>query len=410
MSHIATRRTAGVRERERERESERLEGGFESECTMSFISWVVRVIAVLWFVYIASRYIPSLSYLFRKMRLYMSGVLSMLIGTDKKFKSTLKRLADPDAIAAHADQLATRRVMFIRHGESEWNLVFNRGMNFGLLGRLVAAIMKELSVSLRDDSVFLDSPLSQLGEQQAKQLLAYVESYEGSGDGKDARVKECVEILKGEAEVSAAATGKTGANFPSSSGRGGRGGVVLWTSNLRRSIATVVIGLWGRLSRNTGEKVHVQSFLQEISTNVDTLALAEALEVPEMDLSRPLGLTHASNKMGSSGGFSMQKYLDPRGNRGNKPIFGSGLTRLQRFCAAAFRTDCSTIIASGHSLWFKHFFAAYLPRSSTHVSKSRKMKNGAVVSFVLAKGVGSDGKPLYRIDPASVVEVYKGFE
>ena len=38
------------------------------------------------------------------------------------------------------------------------------------------------------------------------------------------------------------------------------------------------------------------------------------------------------------------------------------------------------------------------------------MKNGAVVAFTLAKGVGTDGKPLYRIDPSSIVEVYKGFE
>ena len=259
---------------------------------------------------------------------------------------------EQDAIKGNADQLPTRRVMFIRHGESEWNLCFNRGFGPSMLVRIAASLLKEWRLSFMPDSVFLDSPLSDLGCQQAKQLLAFVESYPkaseenamgNNGANFDPAVSECVSILRGEKEAST---------------------TVLWTSNLKRSIATVIIGLWARLNRATSgggggnEKVAIHSFLQEISTNVDCVALADPLEVPELDLSAPLG---------DKNGGAVSRYLDPRGNRGNKPVFGKGLTRLQRFSAAAFRTDCTTIVASGHSLWFKYYFQVRTPPKNVHI-------------------------------------------
>lgn len=240
--------------------------------------------------------------------------------------------------------------MFIRHGESEWNVCFNRGIGISMIWRIVVAVAKEWMLALSMDSVFIDSPLSKLGCQQAKQLLAYIETYPTSSsksDGTarpdqttlpDPAVSECVAILKGEHEA------KT---------------TVLWTSNLRRSIATIVIGLWGRLNRNNegsqnstvnSEKVILQSFLQEISNNVDTIALADPLELPNVDqmLAGQLfgqngvaaddgvkvgGDRSSQRKKGDStqgeSTFPVSRYLDPRGNRGNKPVFGSGLTRLQ---------------------------------------------------------------------------------
>ncbi|EOD17458.1 hypothetical protein EMIHUDRAFT_102681 [Emiliania huxleyi CCMP1516] len=57
------------------------------------------------------------------------------------------------------------RLIFVRHGESVWNLVFNRG--FG------PSFLHELLLVPVDDSAFLDSPLSPLGLQQCGQLAIF---------------------------------------------------------------------------------------------------------------------------------------------------------------------------------------------------------------------------------------------
>ena len=55
-----------------------------------------------------------------------------------------KRRPDPKVIAGSPAFLATKRIIFVRHGESTWNEVFNRGFNLGFPFRLFEGLLSEL--------------------------------------------------------------------------------------------------------------------------------------------------------------------------------------------------------------------------------------------------------------------------
>ena len=197
------------------------------------------------------------------------------------------------------------------------------------------------------------------------------------------------------------------------------------SSNLRRAAQTAVVALWesrlkptgpggetGGETEGYGEQVAVLSCLQEVSRNVDTLSLTgPGQAVPLQGVDRCLGL-------GGTGGSGGAPVVDPAalfaagGNGGNKPVFGTGLMRLEAFCAWAFEQEAEVIICAGHSLWFKHFFNTYLPKdtgaSSTLGSDAKdcKMKNGGCVAFTLEK---AEGRALYRADP-NITVVDGGFD
>lgn len=89
--------------------------------------------------------------------------------------------------------------------------------------------------------MFFDAPLTTAGLEEAQEIAALLR--DGGLDARDAAVLD----------------GETGA--------------CLVASNLRRALQTCVVAFQGRVAR--GDVVHVASCLQEISTNVDTLSLAE---------------------------------------------------------------------------------------------------------------------------------------
>ena len=60
--------------------------------------------------------------LFRKLALYTRGTAMMIIGRDKKWSK--KGRPDPAKVAQARDKTSTR-IIFVRHGESAWNLIFN---------------------------------------------------------------------------------------------------------------------------------------------------------------------------------------------------------------------------------------------------------------------------------------------
>ena len=60
--------------------------------------------------------------LFRKLALYTRGTMMMLVGRDKKWSK--KGRPDPAKVAQARDKTSTR-IIFVRHGESAWNLIFN---------------------------------------------------------------------------------------------------------------------------------------------------------------------------------------------------------------------------------------------------------------------------------------------
>ena len=106
--------------------------------------------------------------------------------------------------------------------------------------------------------------------------------------------------------------------------------------------------------------------------------------------------------------FSNQ--VDMSLHSGNKPLNTNGLKRMLAFCDFVFSPSVkeANVVAGGHSIWFRSFFQMFLPYSSTHTSKKKKMVNGGVVAFDLIKANTKVG-PKYMIDPDSIHVVYGGF-
>lgn len=288
----------------------------------------------------------------------------MLFSTDKSFKK-------PKDVQM-TKILGEKRLIFIRHGESEWNLIFNKGV-LKLLPRLIIGWVKEMFFFVSKDSVFYDSPLNLEGIHQAKTLLDFVEEPPKKCSKP---VAEVAAILRGELSTS-----------------------VITASNLRRAIGTCAIGLLGRLQR-TKEHIKILSSLQEISRNVDTISLAVN---PDEKLTLPR-ITKALKVQ------DINQFLECSENFGNKPIRGTGLQRLNAFCVWSFNRPEENVIIGGHSLWFRYFFQMFLPSRSSHVSKKYKIHNSGVIALVLQKGLDRQGREVYQIKEESIMEVFRGFD
>ena len=235
--------------------------------------------------------------------------------------------------------------------------------------------MQELQLLPFPDSVFWDSPLSALGIRQAVQLSAWIE-HASPSDPHAA-------VLRGDSDV------------PS----------LLCTSNLRRSVSTVLTGLSGRLLRSNKERVKVLSSAQEITRNIDGYSLSAPrsfpgpswieLEQPELD--KVVTALYSGD------------HLDGSDNKGNKSLSSTGLKRMNEFCnwliSSDEARDFNTVILGGHSLWFKEFFKTFLPHSCKHEAKSKKIVNCGVVAFDLLCLHGR-----FVVDPESIQVVYGGFE
>lgn len=85
--------------------------------------------------------------------------------------------------------------------------------------------------------------------------------------------------------------------------------------------------------------------------------------------------------------LNLDTLIDTENNGGNKPIFGTGLQRLQAFSKWAMDRPEEVIIVAGHSLWFRHFFRTYLAGAElselAQEAKDLKMCNGGAVAFTL---------------------------
>lgn len=210
------------------------------------------------------------------------------------------------------------------------------------------------------DSVFFDSPLSKVGAQQAVELQRFVEGHP---------------VL-----------------------RGTEGRSLIVSSNLRRGLSTGTIAFWPRLKR-TQEQVRILSTLQEITFNVDGVALSTAGSAPWLadEEIAAMGVRRAE--------FKPDALYDASENFGDKPVRGRGLDRLQEFCRWAFAREEPILICNGHSLYFRFFFQTFLPFASKHEAKVSKLANGAVVSFTLWEG--EDG---FVIDEDTITILHNDFE
>eukprot|EP00124_Ichthyophonus_hoferi_P003673 Ihof_evm2s334 gene=Ihof_evmTU2s334 len=214
----------------------------------------------------------------------------MIFSKDRKWSKPL----DPDVIKDATD-VRTKTIIFIRHGESDWNEVFNRGFGPTFPIRLIKGIFRELINLVTRDSLFFDSPLSELGISQAKALQEFLATPFDSKIDDEGKA-----WINGEMESEQTKS-------------------LLVVSNLRRALATASIVLQGRLQK-TNEKLLMLSSLQEISRNVDTIALATPHTVPDM---------HGLNKVLWKG-FDADAVYDTTFNHGTKSVTKSnGMIRMK---------------------------------------------------------------------------------
>jgi len=289
---------------------------------------------------------------------------------------TLQWSEQSDAASIFKNQ---RRIIFIRHGESDWNKVFNRGIDKGkTIFRMIFYPIFELLKFPMAHSHFYDSPLSDLGRDQCEELATFVATTVFPDDGQLPAWKRDAADLRGDAGTRS----------------------VIVTSQLRRAVSTATIGLWPRLKR-TGERVLLLSSLMEQSRNFDCVPLSAPHEVPPLpDLVDRIDEHEL--------GWGM---FDPSGNTGDKPIRSKakGFKRMENFVDFCFQPELerTTIIAVGHSLYYKRFFNCFLPHSQKSPAKEYKMQNACAVGLTLQRQMGNKGKWVYRIHPKQVCELYK---
>ena len=185
----------------------------------------------------------NLSAVIYRTRLYLGGLLYLLCSNDNKgIKSDVE---DPGA-ADVQEVIQRAKMIFVRHGESTWNETFNRSKNpIFFIPRIIYSCYVDLWLLLvgKRDSWFYDSPLSVTGFEQAESLRRHLRTVQNLSDaGK---------ILKGD-----------------------KGSSVIVSSNLRRALSTVLVGMGDRLERaGNNEKVLVLPCLQEGGRNIDTLSI-----------------------------------------------------------------------------------------------------------------------------------------
>jgi len=294
-----------------------------------------------------------------------------LLAKDGKWKS--KKITADEAASDDWDQ--TIELIFIRHGESTWNDTFNRTKFPPLFAkRLLYSALMEISliISGNQDSWFYDSPLSELGLEQAEEMRKFLKENKNSSDG-------CRVLLDEDPEKKS----------------------TIVVSNLRRAISTAMCGLWDRISVSP-RKCIVHSALQEVSRNPDTLSITPAGTVP---IPSWVDLKHTQAPFAAK----FPEKLDPVHNYGNKDIQSNGRKRMMTFNKWAFEEDRGTLICVGHSLWFRNYFREFLPETFQHDCKAKKMMNCAAIGLTLRVS-NQNGEPVYSIDPNSVQTIYLGFK
>jgi len=222
--------------------------------------------------------------------------------------------------------------------------------------------------------------LSHLGLDQVEELAAFLNSkpIEGTPEGEHLR------ILRGDNDAPRAK---------------------LLSSNLRRSASTMVGGFRDRLARKPEDRILIVDFLQEISRNPDTLSLTPAHTPIQASW-----IEKTSKMCKFQDIFDTQ--VDMSLHSGNKPLNTNGLKRMLEFCEFVYGAPSlsreSHVVVGGHSIWFRAFFQMFLPYSVHHVSKTKKIVNGGIVTFELMKAETKRG-PKYMIDPKTIRVVYGGF-
>ncbi|DBA04059.1 TPA: hypothetical protein N0F65_009406 [Lagenidium giganteum] len=318
----------------------------------------------------------ALESVWRKIQLFSVALLHLLFSSDKRWvqekaleeeEQQQRKKTDAEVLPLNDDDdsdapwkcTKVKQIVFIRHAESEWNVVFNRGLGLAMVFNLFRSLLREMLMLPTRDSIFIDAPLSRRGLRQAQRLYDHVNSK--SYPHEDHLLAYLCSPL------------------PSS---------VVVASNLRRAIDTARIASAARLEL-PGERIHVLSCLQEIGRNVDTLALSDAYAIEPIILSQALQLGKRQDEL-----FNLSE------SHGNKAVRGCARQRLLTFTKWALCRQEDVVVVYGHSLWFKEFCREFMPSTTFHEAKERKMTNCGVAGCKLEER-RCNGRTIYRIDPES---------
>lgn len=326
-----------------------------------------------------------------KLKLVVATFLFLFLSKDKKWK---KSPDDPASFfeGKSDDEIQKKTIVFLRHGESTWNDIFNKGDRkpvpfvLGFLPNLFRSFATEwyfLVSGQASESWFYDAPLSEKGISQAEAVAKFLRDT----DPKYATPKEAhlLKLITGDSEEACQLT----------------------SSNLRRAISTCSIALKDRLDKNvTTDKIMILEELQEASINPDALSIHPAYG--------PL-VTAFTDSERVKEIYATQ--CDTSQNKGNKPLNSNGLLRMEAFCKLLFSKEAekktgiiaNNVLCTGHSYWFRAFFQTYLPKTFAHACKTKKLVNGGVVGFTMLHTTTESGEDKYMIDPKSLVVLYGGF-
>lgn len=267
------------------------------------------------------------------------------------------------------------RVVFIRHGQSMWNSLFN-AFGLGWPKRVIQAIIRETICFFFHpfDSALIDSPLSAKGRKEALELGVYLKN-----------AKDKVSLDPRES--------------------------VIVSSNLRRAMETALIGLDTRIS-GTKERIVVDSSLQEGSGNIDAQSFST-----EKGKMAPMKIGKIQDEK------QLARFFDPYLNAGNKKIGENVYQRMDVFLKHLFdgasasclkpamesgeNADLVEVVVVGHSGYFRNFFRRFLPSSSTHLAKQKKLQNCGAVAFMLEYDLASSS---VLIDESTINVLYRGFK
>ena len=166
------------------------------------------------------------------------------------------------------------------------------------------------------------------------------------------------------------------------------------SSHLRRAVSTTAVGLTDRFvaraARSADDRIVLLPALQEILQNPDTLSIfspgAEA------------GLTWCNDAVPGLAPGAFAALVDVWRNTGNKAVASTVLTRLRWFCANILDNvwlPLTTVVAAGHSLFYRSLFRVCLRRAMEHVSKRKKPVNGGTVQMTLREATLGDGGKEY---------------
>ncbi|KAF4739899.1 hypothetical protein FOZ63_002425, partial [Perkinsus olseni] len=258
--------------------------------------------------------------------------LHFFLSKDRKWKQPSDTRIILEEARAFPERAHRKRIIFLRHGESMWNVVFNKGFGPSFPVRLVKCSVKEAELLPTADSLYWDSPISPDGIQQSLRLLSWIE--ENKKTNKYAR------LLAGDDQEHTS---------------------IMASSNLRRAVSTGMIALSARLLRgeeapsaggHRQEQIYVMSALQEVTRNVDGFALTPKKGVPG-----PSFVEVADPKIKDVVDFYAEHKLNGTFNDGSKPLSSNGLARFREFCDWCFNSsvarDVDCVVAIGHSLYFR---------------------------------------------------------